>query len=732
LAVIVCSTLLASVGVVFSRTTAGAAVTAPMSPPIGTQLCNGGPDSSILYSPYNKAPAGAITVPAGDDSIETLPDGYPITDGWAVAPNTTYWFAAGTHTFGSGPYDAIEPQSGDTFIGAPGAILSGRGANGSAFAGTATGVTIKYLTIVAFNAPTGQMVVNHDGGRAWTIEYNTIAGNGGAGAGIGSDDVVAYNCLTANDEYGFSSFGGSTNVTLRGNEIADNNTNGTYDQMAFVSSYSVASNVATINTAAPLNLVAGGQIVVGDTGACMGVCTNLSDTALNGTWPIASVPSKTSFTFDVTTGDKSVTGDTTASVADPQAFCGCAGGGKFWETAGATVTGNWVHDNGDVGIWADTDNSGFNISGNYIASNWAEGIVYEISYNASIADNGLVDNGWGAGPSPGVSGFPDPAIYVSESGSDSRIPGAYNTTFSISGNSLVNNWGGVVIYENSNRACGITNDGLCTLVAPPTYTLSSCAANIPNGSTSGIPDYVDNCRWKSRNIAVSGNLFDFTPSDIGSDCTTANYCGYNGLFSEYATTPSSTYDGGWPAGASYPYSGYKIPNNISNHQNNSFSNNEYCAGGGASWGFVGFAQGNDISPTQWTSGEANAAGSANGFNPQDFGSTFSSSACSGAPFVPGFQISSPALAVGTKGQAYGGPAGISLQTTGGRPGASLKWKKLTALPNGIKLTRTGVLTGMVGPKALTEVVTIQVTEKYKFGRIKFSATARRTWTLIIH
>ena len=81
------------------------------------------------------------------------------------------------------------------------------------------------------------------------------------------------------------------------------------------------------------------------------------------------------------------------------------------------------------GSGTDTDNSGFNISGNYIANNWAEGIIYEVSYNASITDNSFVDNAWGQGPSPALGGFPDPGLYISESGSDSRVSGAYGASF---------------------------------------------------------------------------------------------------------------------------------------------------------------------------------------------------------------------------------------------------------------------------------------------------------------
>ena len=129
-------------------------------------------------------------------------------------------------------------------------------------------MTIEHLTIENFIAPDGQMVVNHDGGAGWTIEYNTIANNGGAGVGIGSNDVVSHNCLAANDEYGFSSFGGASNVTLTGNEISKNDTNGTYDQGAYLKSYSVTGNVATIDTKAPVNLHPGSRIILGATGGC--------------------------------------------------------------------------------------------------------------------------------------------------------------------------------------------------------------------------------------------------------------------------------------------------------------------------------------------------------------------------------------------------------------------------------------------------------------------------------
>jgi parallel beta-helix repeat protein len=50
--------------------------------------------------------------------------------------------------------------------------------------------------------------------------------------------------------------------------------------------------------------------------------------------------------------------------------CGCSGGGKFWQDQNVTVQGNYVHDNYSTGIWADTNNDGFSIQGNYFSANY--------------------------------------------------------------------------------------------------------------------------------------------------------------------------------------------------------------------------------------------------------------------------------------------------------------------------------------------------------------------------
>ncbi len=189
----------------------------PTSPP--AQICG---NQSILGGGPTSAPAGAVTVPAGNnDSLF-----YEFR-----TPNKTFWFAPGVHTLDPSEFGQIEPGPGTAFIGAPGAILDGQDINRFAFTQRAAGVTIKYLTIRNFNAPLDQGVVNHDAGPSWTIEYNTIVDNEGAGLMAGPDNTYRYNCLKDNGQYAINSCCGEDNAegdiqnfVLDHNEITGNNT----------------------------------------------------------------------------------------------------------------------------------------------------------------------------------------------------------------------------------------------------------------------------------------------------------------------------------------------------------------------------------------------------------------------------------------------------------------------------------------------------------------------------
>ena len=498
--------------------------------PTPTQVCG----SSMLAGP-SAAPSGAVVVPAGDNSALTPNYAVP---GFSV-PHTTFWFAPGVHTLGSDAYAQIQPGDGSTYLGAPGAVISGQKVNMSAFTGSGNGVTIEYLTVQDFASAEGQMVVNHDGGSGWTIRYNTIQDNsGGAGVGLGPDTIVDSNCLTNNAEYGFSSIcagascdpltGGPANVALTNNEVSLNDSAGAYDQP-------------------------GGE------------------------------------------------------------SCGCSGGGKLWHVHGATITGNYLHDNGNVGLWADTDNAGLDISGNTISDNYAEGIVIEVSYNFSITHNVLSGNAWGAGPN--LPGFPVSAIYISESGGDARVPGAYSGVALIQGNTLTDNWGGVVLWENADRYCSSGLDQACTLVDPATFTMASCAANLPSaqrGQVTGSPaaDYYDGCRWKTQNVQVLDNRFEFTPAHIPG-CSAAAACGSNGVFSNY--------------GSRAPYTSSSIPTATAFDQGNQFQGNAYLG----PFSFWVWNQGNTVSYPVWsgevtdrcsTPDEVASGACSSGFG-QDAGST---------------------------------------------------------------------------------------------------------------
>ena len=173
-------------------------------------------NKSLLRGP-SVPPKGSVVVPAGDNSSLN------------PAPHTTYWFASGTHTFGSTAYGQIIANNGDVFIGGPGAVLDGRLKNQYAFTGGAADVTVEYLTIRRFGtvgSNNGQGVVNHNSGPKWLVQYNTVSDDAGAGVFLGPDSTTRYNCLSHNGEYGFSSYAahGDRNVVLDHNEIAGNNT----------------------------------------------------------------------------------------------------------------------------------------------------------------------------------------------------------------------------------------------------------------------------------------------------------------------------------------------------------------------------------------------------------------------------------------------------------------------------------------------------------------------------
>lgn len=167
-----------------------------------------------------KAPAGAVTVdPAkvGDLAAKTKSN----------PPNTTFWLRPGTHRLDPDRYAQVVPKQGNRYLGAPGAVLDGGMKNQYAFSGGAEDVTIRYLTVQRFAAPSDEGVVNHDSADGWVIEDSTIQDNDGAGLMAGARQQVRANCLKNNGQYGMNAYKGNgalTGLVVEGNEIVGNNT----------------------------------------------------------------------------------------------------------------------------------------------------------------------------------------------------------------------------------------------------------------------------------------------------------------------------------------------------------------------------------------------------------------------------------------------------------------------------------------------------------------------------
>lgn len=464
-----------------------AAATWPTSPP--AQICG---NTSLLSGPET-APEGAVIVPAGNNETINFRQA-----------NTTYWFEPGVHTLATDIYGQIIPGDNASFIGAPGAILDGRNINRFAFTQEAQNVTIKYLEIRNFGPGAGnndEGVVNHDAGRNWTIEYNYVHSNDGAGVFLGSDTKVRYNCLKDNGQYGFSSYhpDGVTNVLLAHNEITGNNQ------------------------------------------------------------------------------------DNWEALRDG---CGCTGGGKFWDTRGAVVSNNWVHHNKGTGLWADHNNAEFLFENNYIEQNDGIGLFYEVSYNFMIRNNTFLRNALVDGKDRSDRGdpFPSAAIYISESGGDSRAGSQYVQS-EITGNLFEDNWDGIALWENADRFCRPGEEF---------------------DTTNGCPFFEQTwgLRYKTQNIKIHQNTFEVDRQAIG--CSN-NYCGRNAVFSNYGTHPANS-----------PYLGTVIQEAITYQQNNQWLNNTYLG----DWLFMPHDMNNHLNFATWQAAPYN----------QDAGSTYANDP--GLPVAP--------------------------------------------------------------------------------------------------
>jgi len=500
-----------------------------------------------------------------------LPTGKHSYASYQLQPRTVYYLLPGTHI---GGFDADKDDVfvGGRFHGMPTVLSGSYSVGGQAIdsnpsIGNQSGVTIEYLTIEKFTPDPNAAAINQEANTGWIIRYNTITLNvPGAGVIAGADNVLKDNCLTLNGQYGFQSTdvdgfskdsltGGPYGVTIAGNEISYN-----------------------------------------DTCDFSGLLKNPAIGWANYD-PVPAQYRNSNCGTVVPNGDQ--------------------GGFKLWQTDGVTVKDNYIHDNWGPGGWVDTNNANTTFTGNTVTGNEGEAIIEEISYNFSITDNYMADNDWTDGL--GNNSFPQAAVYISGSGSDTEfggVPacpeascagqGSYTTQSVISGNTLVDNGGSIFLWQDSNRYCSDGSDGVCTLVdggpAGP-FTLSACAANLPTASVStstyagnhtGSPseDWWDGCQWQTENVSITNNVIDFNPANV-MDCNQTDWpdCGASGMFSEYGSPPDKV-------------PGWVVPSQLTFFRNDTWADNTY---NGPST-FYAWNQGNGGNPVSWTDWTGSVSG----------------------------------------------------------------------------------------------------------------------------
>lgn len=539
----------------------------------GTLVCG----KPILHSPYSYGgPAGSYV--SGTAGLPTygkpgsdfpkasagviLPTGRHDYASYQLNPNTVYYLVPGTHI------GSFQADTNDAFVGGHShgisTVLTGNYSQQSAIdsnfsAGNQSGVTVEYLTIEKYQPDGNSSAINSDSNTGWTIQYNTITLNvPGAGIILGADNVLNDNCMTENGQYGFQSVdtspwgadsltGGPYNLIIEGNEISYNDTcdfEGLENNTAIGwKNYNPVPPQYRNARCGPVNTAGGEQ-----------------------------------------------------------------GGFKLWRTNGVTIKDNYIHNNWGPGAWVDTGNANTTFTGNTITYNTDAAIMEEVSYNFSITNNYIARNAIIGGA--GSPGFPSAAIYISESGSDTQFGGvpacsetscsdqrSYATKSVISNNTLIDNGGNILLWQNSNRHCAGIYDDICTWLkggASGPFTISACKLNLKSvsintttyvGNQTGSPreDWWDGCMWKTENVTITHNIIDFNPAEIiGCNRTDWSQCGAGGIFSEYSSPPIAL-------------ESWVVPTQITFFQNNIWSDNIY---NGPST-FYAWNQGNGDNPVSW-------------------------------------------------------------------------------------------------------------------------------------
>jgi parallel beta-helix repeat protein len=190
---------------------------------------SGVPES--IADPEIEPGAPPPSVPTPGQVYEADVDVYPGDDLSAMAyewPAGTVFMVHGVHSGAE-----VEPQDGQIFVGASGAVLDGGGSAAFAFSGSADDVVIQGLEITNYDTPVQYGTV-YVSGSGWLIESNNIHDSSGAGVSVRDGNGVAYNNVIRNNKIHHNhqlglAVTGTEGTIIDGNEIAYSNWLDEYD-----------------------------------------------------------------------------------------------------------------------------------------------------------------------------------------------------------------------------------------------------------------------------------------------------------------------------------------------------------------------------------------------------------------------------------------------------------------------------------------------------------------------
>lgn len=173
-----------------------------------------------------------------------------------------------------------------------------------------------------------------------------------------------------------------------------------------------------------------------------------------------------------------------------------AGGAKFLATESLTVRRNTVYGNQGAGLWTDGANNNTVYDGNKVYDNAGQGIMHEISYAATIANNTVYGNGlgfdaWLWGAQILISNSPNVDVY----GNEVTVPATGGD--------------GIAVVQSSDRGSGALGPHVSSNVSVHHNTVRYLGTT---GSSGGGAD-IDRTRF----FGTANNRFDYNTYVVSDD-----------------------------------------------------------------------------------------------------------------------------------------------------------------------------------------------------------------------